>query len=114
MEETGLILPLGRWVLETACQQARAWQLAYPPDPPLMISVNLSARQFGQTDLVDQVATILGETGLRPECLELEIDRSFVAGLAGEDANLPIVRAVIALAHGLGIDVTAEGIETAD
>ena len=44
----------------------------------------------------------------------IKIDRSFVAGLSGDDANLPIVQAVIALAHGLGIDVTAEGIETAE
>ncbi len=164
-EETGLILPIGRWVLETACRQARQWQLAFPAEPPLTISVNLSARQFAQPDLVELVSQILAQTGLPPSSLELEItesvvmdeseagiralralrdvgcrlalddfgtgysslsylkslpldtikiDRSFIAGLAGEDANLPIVQAVIGLAHGLGIDVTAEGIETAD
>ena len=161
-EETGLIIPLGRWVLETACRQARAWHDEMPGSE-LVISVNLSARQFTQPDLVDQVATILAETGLPPRLLELEItetvlmdqseagtralralrelgvqlvlddfgtgysslaylkhlpldtikiDRSFVSGLDDDDANLPIVQAVIALAHGLGIDVVAEGIET--
>ena len=162
-EETGLILPLGKWVLETACRQARAWHDAMPGSG-LVMSVNLSARQFRQPDLVAQVADILEETGLPAHLLELEItetvlmdqtetgtralralrelgvqlvlddfgtgysslsylkhlpldtikiDRSFVNGLEDDDANLPIVEAVIALAHGLGIDVVAEGIETA-
>ncbi len=164
-EETGLILPIGNWVLETACRQARAWQLAFPSATPLTMSVNLSARQFAQPDLVAQVAAVLESTGLPPSTLTLEItesvvmdeseagiialralrelgcrlalddfgtgysslsylkslpldtikvDRSFVAGLAADEADLPIVQAVIALAHGLSIDVTAEGIETAE
>jgi diguanylate cyclase (GGDEF)-like protein len=75
-EETGLILPLGRWVLETACRQARAWRDARPSDPQLFMSVNLSARQFVQPDLVDQVAAILRETGLAPRGLEIEITES--------------------------------------
>jgi len=77
-EETGLILPLGRWVLETACRQAREWRDARPGDPQLMMSVNLSARQFGQPDLVDQVVAILAETGLDSTTLELEITESVV------------------------------------
>ena len=75
-EETGLILPLGRWVLETACRQARAWRDARPNGPELFMSVNLSARQFVQADLVDQVATILNDTGLDPSGLEIEITES--------------------------------------
>ncbi|MEA2608994.1 MAG: hypothetical protein QOJ75_1237, partial [Chloroflexota bacterium] len=75
-EETGLILPLGRWVLETACRQARAWRDARPNGPDLFMSVNLSARQFVQADLVDQVAAILRETGLDPGGLEIEITES--------------------------------------
>jgi EAL domain-containing protein (putative c-di-GMP-specific phosphodiesterase class I) len=129
-----------------------------------VMSVNLSASQFVQPDLVEQVAAILEETHLPARLLELEItetvlmdqseagtralralrelgvklvlddfgtgysslsylkhlpldtikiDRSFVNGLEADDANLPIVQAVIALAHGLGIGVVAEGIETA-
>ena len=75
-EETGLILPLGRWVLETACRQARAWRDARPDGPELFMSVNLSARQFVQADLVDQVAAILEDTGLDPRGLEIEITES--------------------------------------
>ncbi len=75
-EETGLILPLGRWVLETACRQARAWRDARPNGPELFMSVNLSARQFVQADLVDQVAAILADSGLDPRGLEIEITES--------------------------------------
>ncbi len=77
-EETGLIIPLGRWVLETACQQARKWHDARPRGPRLLMSVNLSARQFVQPDLVESVAAILAETGLDPSTLELEITESVV------------------------------------
>ncbi len=75
-EETGLILPLGRWVLEHACRQARAWRDLRPDAPPMFMSVNLSARQFAQPDLVDQVREILVETGLEPSTLEIEITES--------------------------------------
>ncbi|MEO5964279.1 MAG: EAL domain-containing protein, partial [Candidatus Limnocylindrales bacterium] len=167
-EETGLILPIGRWVIETACHQVREWQRRFPTATALVMSVNLSARQFAQADLVPNVAAILDHAGLDPACLELEItesvvmdqseasverlrglralgvklvlddfgtgysslaylrrlpldtitvDRSFVSGLGvdGRDAavDAPIVQAVISLAHGLGIDVVAEGIESA-
>ena len=71
-EETGLIVPIGRWVLETACRQARRW-LDELPGSPLVMSVNLSARQFDQAALVDEVRTILEATGLPADRLELEI-----------------------------------------
>jgi EAL domain-containing protein (putative c-di-GMP-specific phosphodiesterase class I) len=77
-EETGLILPLGRWVLETACRQAARWRDSRPTGPRLLMSVNLSSRQFVQSDLVDQVDAILTETGLDPTTLELEITESVV------------------------------------
>ena len=163
-EETGLIIPVGRWVLETACRQAAKWHATRIDrgDKPLFVSVNLSARQFMQADLVGDVAAVLAETGLDASALELEItesvlmdqsetgirtlrrlralgvrlvlddfgtgysslsylkhlpldtikiDRSFVAGIE-EKADRSIVEAVVALAHGLGIGVVAEGIET--
>jgi diguanylate cyclase (GGDEF)-like protein len=164
-EETGLILPIGRWVLETACHQMRDWQRRFMAASGMSMSVNLSARQFADSSLVTSVATILDHAGLQPGQLELEItesvvmdqseasverlrglrvlgvrlvlddfgtgysslsylrrlpldtikvDRSFVAGLGSDPADIPIVKAVIALAHGLGIDVVAEGIETAE
>jgi diguanylate cyclase (GGDEF)-like protein len=73
-EETGLIEPLGRWVLETACAQTRAWQLAGAPD--LRVAVNLSARQFERQDLVETVTQVLRNTGLHASALELEITES--------------------------------------
>lgn len=76
-EETGLILPLGEWVLHEACRQAAAW-ISQGLDPG-SIAVNLSARQFRQADLLEKVAVILRETGLDPGSLELEITESMVA-----------------------------------
>ncbi|GAB4256393.1 EAL domain-containing protein [Thermincola ferriacetica] len=73
-EETGLILPLGEWVLRTACRQNKKWQMA--GYPPLRVTVNLSASQFQQQDLADRVSRILKETGLDPQWLELEITES--------------------------------------
>jgi EAL domain-containing protein (putative c-di-GMP-specific phosphodiesterase class I) len=162
-EETGLIIPIGRWVLETACREAARWLASEPSGPrSTFVSVNLSARQFETNGLVEDVARILEDTGLPATALELEItesvvmdqseagirtlrrlrelgvrlvlddfgtgysslsylkhlpldtikiDRTFVAGI-DEVADRSIVDAVIALAHGLGIGVVAEGIET--
>ncbi len=77
-EETGLIFPIGSWVLRSACRQMRAWHLKYPGDAPLTISVNLSGRQCMQPGLIDQVASILRETQLPPESLKLEITEGAV------------------------------------
>lgn len=73
-ESNGLIQPLGEWVLRTACAQNRAWQLAGLS--PVRISVNLSARQLEQPNLVDRVRQILHETELAASCLELEVTES--------------------------------------
>lgn len=73
-EETGFIIPLGEWVLRTACQQAVAWQRQ--GQSPLRMAVNLSIRQFRQKNLVETVAMILAETGLHPNLLELELTES--------------------------------------
>ncbi len=163
-EETGLIVPLGRWALREACRQARQWQDLRRGGTPL-VSVNLSARQLREAGFVAEVAEALEASGLDPDCLELEItesvamratpevrralrdlrklrvrlaiddfgtgfsslsrlrqlpvdalkvDRSFVAGLGRDTGSLAIVRAVVALAHDLGLVVTAEGVETAE
>jgi EAL domain-containing protein (putative c-di-GMP-specific phosphodiesterase class I) len=162
-EDTGLILPIGRWVLETACEQLRDWQQRLPAARNLAMSVNISARQFAQADLSGLLAQILDHTRIEPSLLELEItesvvmdqseasvdrlrglralgvrlvlddfgtgysslaylrrlpldtikvDRAFVSGLGDAPLDMPIVRTVVALAHGLGVDVVAEGIET--
>jgi diguanylate cyclase (GGDEF)-like protein/PAS domain S-box-containing protein len=75
-EETGLIVPIGQWVLKTACQQARIWQAHFEIDPPLLISVNLSARHFLQPDLIQQCKAVLDETQLTHSSLNLEVTES--------------------------------------
>ena len=77
-EETGLILRLGRWVLEEACRQTQRWHQQFPADPPLVVSVNLSVRQFEYIELLQDVSTILQRTGLDPASLKLEITESFM------------------------------------
>jgi diguanylate cyclase (GGDEF)-like protein/PAS domain S-box-containing protein len=76
-EDSGLVLPLGDWVLEQACTAAVAWRLRHP-DEPLVMSVNLSARQFQQPDLCERVAQILHSSGLPPQLLALEITETVV------------------------------------
>lgn len=83
-EETGLIRPLGRWVLEQACLQANLWNQHFKGEFPMVMSVNLSARQLQQVDLVNQVANILAQTSLPANLLQLEITESVVM----EDAEL--------------------------
>jgi diguanylate cyclase (GGDEF)-like protein/PAS domain S-box-containing protein len=73
-EESGLILPIGRWVLREACAQARRWEAAGLK--PASIAVNISALEFRHKDFVEGVRTILNETGLAPRCLQLEITES--------------------------------------
>ncbi len=160
-EETGLILPIGEWVLRTACNQNREWQAAGLP--PLRVSVNLSARQFQQDNLLKMVDQVLRDTGMDATCLELEvteslmvedvqraiallqelhdrgialslddfgtgyssmsylrrfpidtlkIDRSFVSEVASNPDDATVARAIMALAHGLQLNITAEGVET--
>ncbi len=77
-EEGGQILQIGQWVLREACQQIAHWQVKFPADKPLYMTVNLSAKQFAQPDLIDQVRDILTETGLDPNYLKLEITESVV------------------------------------
>lgn len=79
-EETGLILPIGTWVMETACAQNKAWQEAGLP--PVCVSVNVSLRQFMQLDFAEQVERILERTGLSPEWLTIEITESMTADAA--------------------------------
>jgi len=75
-EETGMIVPIGRWVLREACRQATVWQTEWPNDPPLTISVNLSAEQLDSSDLVRDVKAALRQSGLPAESLVLGITES--------------------------------------
>jgi diguanylate cyclase (GGDEF)-like protein len=72
-EETGLIVPIGYWVLEQACRQMHSWQLQYLNNLPLTISVNISSRQFSDANLIEQIRQILQDTGLAGSSLKLEI-----------------------------------------
>jgi len=161
-EESGLIIPIGAWVLEEACRQLRHWRESGESGPAGRMEVNLSARQIDHPELVSTVEGILEQTGLPPENLTLEItesalmrdavsalqvlqalksigvalaiddfgtgysslsylqrfpldilkvDKSFVDEL-GLDQGTEIVAAVINLAHALGLNVVAEGVET--
>ncbi|MBA2411011.1 MAG: EAL domain-containing protein [Gammaproteobacteria bacterium] len=164
-EETGLIVPIGKWVLREACRQVRTWQDAARDNMPLSVSVNLSGKEFSQTGLIAQVSNVLEETGLAARSLELEItesavmensksasamlgqlkglgvklqiddfgtgysslsnlhnfpvdvlkiDRSFVNRMGPGDKNSEIVQTIVQLGHNLGMEVTAEGVETAE
>ncbi|WP_340084520.1 EAL domain-containing protein [Siminovitchia sp. FSL H7-0308] len=78
-EETGLIIPIGEWVIREACKQNKSWQdLGYPP---LTISVNISVRQLEQTNLLGTIQQILAETGLDPQWLEIEVTESILSDL---------------------------------
>ncbi len=165
-EETGLIIPMGLWVLEEACGALMRFQdrleSMNADAPPLFMSINLSSRQFSDIDLVRNISNIIDETGVNPEQIKLEItesllmdnpsraavtlngvkaiglevaiddfgtgysslsylhrfhidtlkiDRSFVSTATLNAGSMEVVRAVAGLAHNLGLDIVAEGIE---
>jgi EAL domain-containing protein (putative c-di-GMP-specific phosphodiesterase class I) len=101
-EETGLILPIGRMVLEEACKQARGWQRHSPHSSTLLMSVNLSARQFQHPKLARDIAQLLEETGLDGRALCLEITESVVMEDAPHTATT--LRRLKALGVQLAID----------
>ena len=105
-EESGQIVPIGKWVLETACAQARQWQIDYPSQPPLRISVNISAKQFQHSNLVEDVKRVLRETQLDPHSLELEITESAIM----EDAQTSIDQ--LEILKGLGVHLAIDDFGT--
>ena len=105
-EETGLIIPLGRWVLEQSCRQLAEWQKLYPSDPPLGMSVNLSAAQFKRPDLGLSVAEVLRQTGLDPRTLALEITESMMV----EDVEAAL--ATLKELKSLGIKIAVDDFGT--
>ena len=95
--ETGLIVPIGRFVLREACRQVRRWQPRQQSSPPLTVSVNLSATEILQPDLVDAVGSVLAESGLPPHALELEITETAVLEASEE------IRGVLRRLKELGV-----------
>ena len=161
-EETGLIAPMGRWVLEEACRRTKEWQQSYPSSAPLGVIVNFSATQLRHPDCVRSIEEALTTSGLdtgslildvtestfldvfendtlplkrieklgvkifiddfgtgysslsylkRLPASALKIDKSFVAGLGEDSEDTAIVRMVVDLAHTLGLESIAEGVE---
>lgn len=96
-EETGLILPLGQWVLETACAQLVQWA-AQPDTAHLTLAVNVSAKQLHQTDFVDQVLGVIGSTGANPHRLKLELTESLLVS----NVEAIIAKMSALKAHGVG------------
>ena len=109
-EETALILPLGRWVLEEACRQGREWQELC--ECPLTMSVDLTAKQFQQPNLVAENSDVLEATGLKPHHLVLEITESVLMERA--QANISMLQGVKSLGVGLAIDDFATGYSSLD
>lgn len=161
-EETGLILPIGQWILETACAQLKRWE-SNPHTQHLQLAVNVSAKQFQQADFVQKITHILHKNAIKPDRLKLElteslvvddihdtihkmnalrkiglrfsmddfgtgysslayltqlpldqlkIDQSFIRNIGIKHADSVIVQTIIGMAHNLGVDVIAEGVET--
>ena len=162
-EETGLIVHLGEWVLQQACAQMADWQSKFAASKSMFMSINVSAKQLLQSDLLTQIGLILQQTDLSPENLKLEmtesiivnnvdivsekliklrsagvklsiddfgtgysslsylhsfpfttlkVDRSFVSRMNNQEESFEITKAIVLLAHSLGMNVIAEGIET--
>lgn len=103
-EETGLIVPIGEWVLKTACAQNKAWR--EQGLPPLLMAVNLSARQFQQKNLMEMIAGVLDETGLDPRFLELEITESMIMQHAERSS------AILRRLHEIGVQLSIDDFGT--
>jgi len=105
-EETGLILPIGSWVLREACRQLRTWQSNDCASSGLTIHVNLSGKQFMQPDLTGQIAAILGETGLAASSVTLEITESTII------ENIESVVAILQQVKALGVRIAIDDFGT--
>jgi EAL domain-containing protein (putative c-di-GMP-specific phosphodiesterase class I) len=103
MEETGLILPLGNWVLKEACRQVREWQEAAPGDDDrFIISINLSARQLHHPGLLEQVSSALTESGIDPALIQFEINENVIAD--NSDSTRLILQRLKSLGVKLAVD----------
>ena len=103
-EQTGLIVPLGSWVLRTACAQVRSWNDELSADHQLALSVNLSARQLSEPDLVDEVSSVLVEAGISPRALRLVLELTESLMPADEDEASTHVRQLHRMGVVLAID----------
>ena len=105
-EETGIIVPLGLWVLEAACRQMREWHALSPIHAGLKLSVNLSGRQFAQPDLFERITRVLVETNFDPRCLQLEITESVIM------ANAKLIVSTMGALRDLGAEIAIDDFGT--
>jgi len=103
-EQTGLILPIGNWVLRSACEQASAWRRAHGVQP--RVAVNLSIRQFYQKDLLHSIEEALAAAGLAPDALELEITESIAM------SRIDVVERLLAGIRALGVELSIDDFGT--
>jgi diguanylate cyclase (GGDEF)-like protein len=96
-EDTGLIVPIGEWILREACRQLRQWQTRFPLLDPLTMNVNLSVKQLADPDIVERVSAILTETGVLPSVVNLELTETALM------TNLDGARSALTAFHNLGI-----------
>jgi PAS domain S-box-containing protein len=101
-DETGIILPINRQLLYDACRQIRTWQALFPHDPPLTININITPKQFAQSDLASQIGNTLRETGLDPRCVNLEITETIA--MADAERSAVVLSELKALGVQLDID----------
>jgi len=101
-EEIGLIIPMNRRLLREACQRLRSWQSEFPSSPPLTMSVNITSKEFAQPDLVSEIRKSLVETGVDPDCLQLEIIETIAMGDAEKSGH--VLSQLKALGVRLSID----------
>jgi diguanylate cyclase (GGDEF)-like protein/PAS domain S-box-containing protein len=101
-ESTGLIVPMGRWVLESACEQIQMWHSKFPSHPPLGISVNVSAKQFAHTLLVSDAREVIQKTEIEPSLLQLEVTESMA--MADPDLTDRVLFQLKELGIQIGID----------
>ena len=101
-DETGLILPINRQLLLEACQQLRSWQTEIACDPPLIMSVNITPKQFALAELADEIGDTISKTGIAPATLQLEITETIAMG--DMDRGLKVLSELKALGVCIGID----------
>jgi PAS domain S-box-containing protein len=101
-DETGIILSINRQLLPEACRQLRSWQQLFPSDPPLSLSVNISPKQFAESDLASQIGQLLQQGGMDPRCVDLEITETIA--MADAERSGGVLSQLKALGVGLDID----------
>jgi diguanylate cyclase (GGDEF)-like protein/PAS domain S-box-containing protein len=105
-EDTGLIVPIGKWVLAEACHQLKLWEQQYTSSLPLLMSVNLSSRQFAHSEILDQIIQTLQVTGIDPRKLKLEITESVVM------ENVEVASKTLERLRSLGIELSIDDFGT--